>query len=185
MLKTPISSRWRSHLRANEKKVCLYLLIHQHRRTDGVSEFVQAWGIQVRRLRVCVLSVKGVESSSRFPFFFARLYCRANSKHQHQHEQQQEGLRKAESLHGEALAELKRLHKEELEDTRRRNSDSKTLEALAGQVLSLALAFFYHALPFAFCDLTTTIHSTTTWCALSIRSNSKRIMFWPALKSRA
>lgn len=46
----------------------------------------------------------------------------------------QDGLRKADTRHSEALAELKRLHKEELEDTRRRNSDSKTLEALAGQV---------------------------------------------------
>ncbi|CAN0223461.1 unnamed protein product [Pylaiella littoralis] len=49
-----------------------------------------------------------------------------------------DGLRKAENRHREALAELKRLHKEELEDTRRRNSDSKTLEALAGQVQASA-----------------------------------------------
>ncbi|CAB1113789.1 unnamed protein product [Ectocarpus sp. CCAP 1310/34] len=45
-----------------------------------------------------------------------------------------EDLRKAERRQEEALSELKRLHREELEDTRRRNSASKTLETLAEQV---------------------------------------------------
>lgn len=53
----------------------------------------------------------------------------------------QEDLRKAESRHGEAMAELKRLHKEELEDTRRRISDSNTLEALAGQVTNWTMKY--------------------------------------------
>ncbi|CAM9541564.1 unnamed protein product [Ectocarpus fasciculatus] len=47
-------------------------------------------------------------------------------------------LRKAEGRQEEALSELKRLHREELEDTRRRNSDSKTLETLAEQVQASA-----------------------------------------------
>lgn len=46
----------------------------------------------------------------------------------------QNGIRKAEARHNEALSELKRVHREELEDIQRRNADSKSLEALAGQV---------------------------------------------------
>lgn len=56
----------------------------------------------------------------------------------------QESRRKAENRHEEALAELKRLHKEELEDQRQRISDSKTLEALAGQVQSV---YRFHFIP--------------------------------------
>lgn len=37
--------------------------------------------------------------------------------------------------HEEAFAELKRLHREELEDVRRRSADSQTLETLVGQVV--------------------------------------------------
>ncbi|CAM9564149.1 unnamed protein product [Ectocarpus sp. 6 AP-2014] len=44
----------------------------------------------------------------------------------------------AERRQEEALSELKRLHREELEDTRRRSSDSKTLETLAEQVQASA-----------------------------------------------
>lgn len=46
----------------------------------------------------------------------------------------QNEIRKAEARHAEALSELKRVHREELEDVKRRNADSKSLEALAGQV---------------------------------------------------
>ncbi|CAM9661664.1 unnamed protein product [Scytosiphon promiscuus] len=40
--------------------------------------------------------------------------------------------------HREVLSEVKRLHNEELEDIRQRNAESKTLEALAGQVQASA-----------------------------------------------
>ncbi|CAM9420463.1 unnamed protein product, partial [Hapterophycus canaliculatus] len=50
----------------------------------------------------------------------------------------QDDLRESDIRHREVLFEVKRLHSEELEDIRKRNSDSKTLEALAGQVQASA-----------------------------------------------
>lgn len=45
-------------------------------------------------------------------------------------------LRELASRHEEAFFELKRLHREELEDVRRRSADSQALEVLARQVMA-------------------------------------------------
>ncbi|CAM9432226.1 unnamed protein product [Laminaria digitata] len=94
------------------------------------------------RARIQQLEVEAAENASRLAASESRAALGRRAEQETcltkisdgERRHQQSDLHKAETRHEETVSELKRLHHEEVEDIRRRNADSKTLETLAGQV---------------------------------------------------